>query len=47
MTGDVEGGGGMKSHSSFRERWFADENFTIPHSDKVKNREQDQLVAGI
>ncbi len=37
MAGDVEGGGGRKNHSSFNERWFADENFVIPHSEKVKN----------
>ncbi len=37
MAGDVEGGGGRRNHSSFNERWFADENFVIPHSEKVKN----------
>ncbi len=36
MAGDIEGGGGVKSHSSFSDRWFADENYVIPHSEKVK-----------
>jgi cyclophilin family peptidyl-prolyl cis-trans isomerase len=32
MGGDVEGGSGKLSHSSFKERYFEDENFIIPHT---------------
>jgi hypothetical protein len=34
MGGDVEGGNGKLSHSSHDERFFMDENFIIPHTEK-------------
>lgn len=32
--GDVENGGGKLSHSSFKTRYFRDENFIIPHNSR-------------
>jgi hypothetical protein len=35
MGGDIEGNrDGHLSHSSFQERYFPDENFIIPHSER-------------
>jgi hypothetical protein len=34
MGGDVEGGNGKYSHSSFEDRFFFDENFIIPHTSR-------------
>lgn len=34
MGGDIETQEGLYSHSSFRNRYFQDENFIIPHSQR-------------
>jgi hypothetical protein len=34
MGGDVEFGDGSGSHSAYKERYLADENFIIPHSSR-------------